>query len=147
MKNAVIVLALVGCALLLAILLRDPAVQAEQEKVAVDESLRARVESLEDLLSFHSHDRELRSLGARLEALEAESNKERRIQPSTEASIQPQRASDSGELNKLRQDVQSLASKLSTLERSVSPLKQEIDKLKLNLNRVESNVARIDLRR
>lgn len=147
MKYAVVLCGLLISLAAVILLDRDPSVQAEEEPAEVDQQLLARVEALEDLVSFHNHERELEGIIKRLQQLEAAQGGNVPEQPLAAATSQPPSPQLSGELNKLRQDVQSLSSKLAALERTISPLKQDVSKLKLSMTRVESSVARIDLRR
>ena len=147
MRNAVIILGLLGGVTAIMFLVWDPSLKAEEEKTPVDQSLLARVEALEELISLHTHDRELRGISERLQALEAVQTNDSSVPKLVEPIRQAPSQQLTADLSKLKQEVQSLSSKLANLERSVSPLKQDISKLKLSVMRVESSVARIDLRR
>jgi len=147
MRNVVIGVALLASLRRSSLIPREPAVLAEEEKPAADESLLKRVEALEDLLSFHTHERELQDIKARLETLEAAQSNDRSEHRYSEPVSKSPTSNISGELRKLQQDVRSLSGKVAALDRSVSPIKQDVGKLKLSVMRVESSVARIDLSR
>jgi len=146
-KAGVLLLLLIVGVAAMYLLPQDPAIRAQDDAGNKEADLLARIEVLEDLLSYHSHERELKEILARLHALEGSRVNQRAAQVDSSPSLRTQPAPANNELRALKQDVQSLASKLSAVERTVGPLKQEIASLRLAIGRVESSVARIDLRR
>jgi chromosome segregation ATPase len=151
MRNTVIAIALLGSLLGVMLMARDPAVPTETPPRASESAqnsvLLSRIAALEDMVSFHTHDRDLQNILERLQALESAQGDGRREKRSADPAVPIPSRTTTGELNRLRQDVQNFSNKLANLDRSLSPLKQEIDKLKHSFVRVESSLARVDLGR
>lgn len=149
MKKVTALVLLVASLVSVRLLLQDSEIRAQEEPANVqpqaNADLLARVALLEELVNFHSHERELRDIRSRLEAIEGSRQPHPSNAPAPPA-IHP-RLSQADEAGELKREVTRLTAKLATLERSVDPLKQDIAKLRLSMSRVESSVARIDLNR
>ena len=154
MKKTALLLLLIAAMTSIRFLAPTPDVRAQEEQSGADADLLARVEHLEDLVLFHSHQREWGEIRSRLDSIEA-SLSQRQANASDIGSPRPLPATSSSEsaaslvrdVRELKRDVARLATKVSSMDRSIDPLKQDIAKLRLSVTRLESTVTRIDLSR
>jgi hypothetical protein len=161
MTRGVVLLLLLGGVAALILLPQEPAIHAQDEGAAAGSELEARIAKLEELVSFHSHERELKAIRDRLDAIDAAVADSRITTPAPAepaatraATTRPApalRLNDSplarNENRELQREVQSLKGRLAKLEQTTSQLKQDDSNLRIALSRLESTVVRIDLKR
>jgi DNA repair exonuclease SbcCD ATPase subunit len=151
MKRGLVLLLLIGGVAAIVLLPQEPPIHAQDEGGAAGKALEKRIAKLEELVSFHSHERELNAISGRLDALDAALANSALTKPAltepTPTARLPELPSARNESRELQREVQSLKDRLAKLEQVTSQLKKEDSNLRNALSRLESTVVRIDLRR
>ncbi len=151
MKRGLVLLLLLGGVAALVLLPQEPPIHAQDEGGAAGNGLEARIAKLEELVSFHSHERELDVIRARLDAMDATIASSAATRPdltkpapTARPTELPSARNDSRELQR---EIQSLKSRLAKLEQITSQIKKDESNLRTAVSRLESTVIRIDLKR